>query len=439
MKPFHPPFDIDTNIDIDIPVAAFRLQLRPEFSLKAARSLIPYLEELGITHIYASPLFAARRGSTHGYDVVDPTTINPELGGREAFEELTDELARRGMGLLLDIVPNHMAATTENPWWRDVLERGPHSPYAPIFDIDWTPTDGRIRNRILLPVLGAPYEQVLKNNELKLTLDEDGFALRYYEHRFPLARHTYADILNYAPLTDRNALDDIKNYLTHRKVLDKILEEINQSVSGSNGKTLFEQILEKQFYRLCYWRKGIEQVNYRRFFDISDLAGVRLEAPQVFEATHSFLFSLAEKNQIAGVRVDHIDGLRDPEGYLRRLARQLGRHRAQRRPYIVVEKILAGDETDETLPEEWPVHGTTGYDFLNLVNRLFVNPAGARTLARTYSNFVGEKQKKQSIEDLVYSKKTSVLQTLFASEVDRLTNQLADLLGELRDRKRKAK
>jgi (1->4)-alpha-D-glucan 1-alpha-D-glucosylmutase len=367
-----------------IPSATYRLQFNRDFRFADARALVPYLHELGISDLYASPIFKARPGSAHGYDITDPTQLNPELGSEEDFEELVAELKRHDMGLVLDIVPNHMAATVDNPWWADVLEHGRSSPYASYFDIDW---DAHPERRIVLPILGAPLEEVLRRGELKVSLGRTGPSLRYHDTRLPLSHTTSA--------AARRANSD---------------------------PARLEGLLSQQAYELTYWRDGVRRLNYRRFFDVSDLVGVRVEDPAVFEATHGLIVRLAREGKVTGLRVDHIDGLRDPRGYLRRLQEVLSRNGS--RFYVLVEKILLGDEA---VPENWPTFGTTGYEYSNLVNDLFIDPQGLRALNTTYGRFT---RSSTGFADVVYEQKKKVMRELLPGELRDLGQRLTSLAEE---------
>lgn len=459
---------------IRIPSATYRLQFHHGFRFIAAQALVPYLCDLGITDLYASPLFKAKKHSLHGYSVTNPLEINPELGSRVSFTALSRALKSRGMGLMVDIVPNHMALSHDNPWWLEVLENGPASPYAMFFDIDWRPPQRVLEGRVLQPILGAPYGQALESQEIRLTLDEGGFAVRYYDHKFPLDPKTYHLILthrldaltqklgeeNPAVVTLRGLVTLIEhlpprtvaskkrlqerqrqkevikknlwlNYQGNqaiKKFLDKNLEIINGKKGDPESFNLLDRLLSSQPYRLAWWRVSLDLINYRRFFSVNDLISLRVEDPRVFEASHSLIFSLIRDGRISGLRIDHIDGLFDPEGYLRRLQEQIcaapqtpaaGDHRF----YVVVEKILAGDES---LPPTWPVAGTTGYDFLNQVNGLFVDPEGLQHVQTMYARFT---HLKQALPDVVYDKKKLVLTTLFGGEVETMVYHLG-LLGE---------
>ena len=317
-----------------VPSATYRLQLRPGFGFDEAAAVVLYLRDLGVSHVYCSPYLQASPGSTHGYDVVDHSRVNEELGGAEAHARFLGALAEHGLGQVLDIVPNHMAiGGFENRWWWDVLENGPSSEYASFFDVDWDPPEAKLRNTVLLPILGDHYGRVLEAGEIRVERVGDSFVVRYHEHSAPIAPGT----------------------------LDADVDEINADPD------LLDALLERQHYRLAYWRTAGRELDYRRFFDITTLAGLRVEDEHVLKATHGLVLSWVAEGVVDGLRIDHPDGLRDPEGYLRALA--------QRAPeaWVVVEKIL---EPEEELPSSWPVAGTTGYDFLNVVGGLFVDPEG---------------------------------------------------------------
>lgn len=319
-----------------IPRATYRLQLHRGFTFADAEALVPYLDQLGISHVYASPITTATPGSTHGYDVTDPTRINDELGGEAGFRRLVEALRARDMGVIIDIVPNHMGvAQGANAWWNDVLARGADSEHAPVFDIDW-------RRRIVLPVLGAPLSEALAAGDLAIERVEGRWTVvAYGEHRFPIRDEDQADAAE-RPLAD---------------------------------------LLERQHYRLAYWRVANDELNWRRFFTINELAGVRIEDPAVFEKTHALYFRLHDEGLIDGVRVDHVDGLTDPIGYCRRLRERLGG-----RAYIVVEKILGATERQ---PRGWGVDGTSGYDFMEQVTALLHDPAGAGPLEGAWTELTG--------------------------------------------------
>ena len=452
-----------------VPIATYRLQFNKDFTFDQARRLVPYLHRLGISHLYASPIFRAGEGSAHGYDVTDPTVFNPELGTQEDFEALVQELRTHGMGLLVDIVPNHMAASSQNPWWVDLLESGPASPYASFFDVDWKPVGGPVEGRVVLPILGKPYPEALESGDLVLTLDHEGFNVRYYDNRLPLEVKSYGVLLSYlkealsrelAPsdlaLEQLQQLSDLAESLppyfetlpqevssrhqSAQRVKQEILslsqtspavsESLLRVLSWFNGKPgepeSFEplhQLLFQQPYRLTFWQIGRETMNYRRFFDITGLVGVRVEDPEVFKATHALVFKLAKQGKITGLRLDHIDGLYDPTDYLRRLREVLSTDAAVPGSafYVVVEKILAHDET---LPKDWPVAGTTGYDFLNALNGVFVDPAGFERLVSAYHQITSTTA---LFPDVVYDNKKKAILELFAVEVRKLAQGLFQL------------
>lgn len=368
-----------------IPVATYRLQFGPSLGFRQAREAAGYLDALGITDVYASPLLAARPGSTHGYDVVDPTRLNPELGMHGEFDELVGELRRRNMGIVLDVVPNHMAADEANPWWMDVLERGRSSPHASTFDIDWEAPG--LEGRLLVPVLGAPLGQVLDEGDLRVEHHRGRPVIRYHEHRFPVAPG---------------------------------------SVDGAVGpgsdpvdRSMLERLLDAQPYRLAYWREAMTGINYRRFFDITDLVSVRTEEPEVLEATHRVVVGMARRGEVAGLRIDHVDGLRDPLGYLRWVRERCGD------VYVVVEKILG---PGETVPGDWPVAGTTGYDTMGQLTRLLVDGEGLGRLGELAQE-VGGPQQAEPFDDVVVGCKRQVAEELFAGEVTSLARHLHRLVS----------
>jgi (1->4)-alpha-D-glucan 1-alpha-D-glucosylmutase len=459
-----------------IPSAVYRVQMHAGMRFEDARAIVPYLRDLGVSDLYASPILQARRGSTHGYDVTDPTRINPELGTEEEFEKLSRELQSQGMGLLLDIVPNHLAASSENPWWMDMLEEGPGSVYSTYFDVDWHPPSRSLDNRLLLPVLGNPFAAVLENGELSLEFEQGSFFIHYADARFPVAPRSYRVVLDLGldALRDKlgaesavfQELEGIRSEIevirgrtglrageagdrrVHRSAVKERLgrlyagsAEIREFVEGNlrlvNGQAgvpesfiNLERLLSLQPYVLAYWRNTNQGINYRRFFTITDLVGVRVEDPITFDAVHSVILRLAAKNLVTGLRIDHIDGLRDPESYLRRVQERLGKslsvaanattEEAEARWfYVVVEKILGAGEA---LPEDWPVAGTTGYDFLSRVNGLFVDGRNMAQLDRVYQHFVGQRL---PFQEQLYEKKKQVMASLLAVEMDSLGRQLS--------------
>jgi (1->4)-alpha-D-glucan 1-alpha-D-glucosylmutase len=360
--------------------STYRLQLNG-LGFDRARQLVPYLSDLGIETLYVSPVTTAAPGSTHGYDVIDPSRLDPALGSADQFDALLEELANRDMALLIDVVPNHMAAVTANPWWWDVLRRGRESAFAPYFDIDWT----RYEGRVLLPVLGRSLAEVLARGELAAVVEDGEAVLSYFDHRFPLASGP----------------------------TDQLVRSLTADGDGTADPAMMAELLEGQHYRLALWRVGRYQGNYRRFFDVDGLVGVRVEDPVVYEATHSLLFELARDERIAGFRVDHVDGLADPAGYLARLRRDLDAARPSP-PALVVEKILA---REERLPVSWPVDGTTGYEFADRTGSLLIDASGAEAIAALGVQLDGDHR---PFEELSADAKRFVQRSLFPGQVDRL-------------------
>jgi (1->4)-alpha-D-glucan 1-alpha-D-glucosylmutase len=369
------------------PTSTYRIQFNQDFTFRDALQIVPYLHQLGISDLYASPIFMSRPGSPHGYDVVDPTRLDPDLGSQEDFEELVAALRERDMSMLLDIVPNHMATGSENRWWMDVLEKGPDSSYARFFDIDWRSSHGKpnLENKVLLPILGRPYGEALEAREIQITRERGGFQVHYFDHRFPMSA------------SSRESLE--------AEHLDRI----------NRDPIALDRVLEEQFYRLAFWRLASDELNYRRFFDIGELVGVRVENDEVLDATHDLVRRLLAAGKVRGVRIDHVDGLYDPIRYLNRVRHLTGPDET----YVAVEKIL---ESGEQLPDEMRVDGTTGYDFLNLVNSVFVDRAGLDSLRETYCEFTGIRDDFASI---VYVRKRRAVARLFAGEVGRLGKRLA--------------
>ncbi|MDQ3646828.1 MAG: malto-oligosyltrehalose synthase, partial [Actinomycetota bacterium] len=362
--------------------ATYRVQLHRGFTFAEAGALAGYLADLGITHLYCSPYLQATPGSTHGYDVVDHSTLNEELGGAQGHAEMCAALDRSALGHIVDIVPNHMAAGPGNRWWWDVLRCGPASPYARYFDIEWEPSDKKLVRKVLLPILGDHYGRVLHRHELSIGHDDqDGWTVRYHEHRFPLSSASC-----------EFAGDGVT------AAIDRVNEDPSQ----------LHELLEEQHYRLAFWRSGDRDLNYRRFFDVKTLAALRIDYREVFDDVHDLIFSLIDAGNLDGVRVDHIDGLYDPESYLVALSARV------RDGYLIVEKIL---EPLEQLSQEWPVDGTTGYEFAVRVGQLFVDPAGEAGLTSLYSDFTGASTE---LEAIVRSNKLLILRASLASEVGRL-------------------
>ncbi len=409
--------------------ATYRLQLHPEFRFSDAEALVPFLARLGVSHLYLSPIMQARAGSTHGYDVVDHNQLNPELGGRAGFEALLATVRAHGMGLILDFVPNHAGIGTENEAWQDVLAYGPASPFARLFDIDWHPLKPELDGKVLLPFLGKTYGEALDGGELAVTFTEGRFCLSYYDNRFALSPASYARILGEAlPRYERQeAYFDLKEMTEAYATLEPIERDkaetlrlrlsamadrvdFDEAASLCSGEELHE-ILEKQFWRLSYWKTAGHEINYRRFFDINGLAALRMEDERVFWQAHRLLGELLTLEGVDGVRLDHIDGLFDPHAYLQRL-RELG---AQ---HLWVEKIRGHGEV---LPLEWPVEGTTGYRFMNDAVGLLVNPDGEEGLNRTYSRFDPDAR---TFDEEVYRSKKLVMNTSLSSELFRLSYEL---------------
>jgi len=460
--------------DLRIPVATYRVQFNQQFRFEDAHELVPYLHRLGVSDLYASPILKARKASSHGYDVVDPSCLNPELGSEADFDVLAQKLKDHGMGLLLDIVPNHMATSPENPWWMDLLENGLCSPYASFFDIEWDPPHGTLKNKVLLPILGSPLDQALENQELTLTLDDIGLFIQYHGYRLPLCIESYSLVIGYrlnalkevlgcghpdfqqlnqlvntvnglASVTSLDPPQAGKHYRERQAAKESFLHIVKtssktktillQNITFLNGKKgvprsfeLMDNLLKQQAYQLDFWKTARKHLNYRRFFDISDLICVRVEESHVFKAVHSLIFRLVREGKVSGLRIDHIDGLNDPFQYLYRLQQHIvpEMEGASALPhfYVVVEKILSGDEV---LPSDWLVFGTTGYDFANMVNALFLDGRGVQALDEIYSRFTGSQV---AFDDVVYKKKRQVINQLFPGEVNALGHLLAYLADQ---------
>jgi len=452
-----------------IPRATYRLQLNHDFTFTRATAIVPYLAALGISHCYVSPCLKARPGSMHGYDIVDHNSFNPEIGTAEEFDRFVDALHQHDMELIMDIVPNHMGVMgSDNAWWLDVLENGEASIYASFFDIDWQPLKEELHGKVLVPVLHDHYGAVLESGELKLVFDSarGEFSIHYREHRFPVNPRQYPRILLLCTdslagkLDEQNAdLLEFQSLITafghlpgrqetssdliaernrdkeiHKHRLAELCArcpEINEcilpAVEWINGNPAdpasFEnlhELIKAQAYRLANWRVAADDINYRRFFDTNDLAGIRMESETVFEATHRLVLRLMAEGKVNGLRLDHPDGLYDPAQYFERLKRSIalatksenGTH------YVAIEKILIGSEQ---LPAGWAVCGTTGYDFANLVNGLFVEPAAVVPLERIYRNFTNEQI---YFDDLAYRCRKLIMRVALASELNLLANHL---------------
>lgn len=365
----------------DPPRATARLQLHAGFTLDDACATLPYLARLGISHVYASPLLAARPGSAHGYDVIDPTRIDPERGGEAGFERFAAALRSHGLGLILDIVPNHMAASVATPWWRDVLEHGRASPHAAVFDIDWNAPAHP--GRLLLPILGRRYGEALRAGDIRLARDSDSGrpVIAIPGHTLPVAPGT--------------------------------VEAIDERL----GPEALHEILERQHYRLAHWRVSAAEINYRRFFDIDDLVAVRVEDPAVFDATHGRILAAVAAGQVQGLRIDHIDGLADPAGYLARLRQAVDAVRPAGSSFAIwVEKILA---EGEDLPAGWPVEGTTGYEVANAIHALQVDPAAAGPIRAAYARLTGDQG---SMADTIRSCRRAVIEGNLAAPFEALVD-----------------
>jgi (1->4)-alpha-D-glucan 1-alpha-D-glucosylmutase len=448
-----------------IPVATYRLQFNSYFTFNHARAVVDYLHSLGVTDCYASSYLKAVPGSGHGYDVADPTRLNPEIGTDEEYWSWIDALKTRGMGQVLDLVPNHMGiARSSNPWWMDVLENGPSSRFARFFDVEWHPLKTELTDKLLIPMLGDQYGATLERGELVLTYADGAFSVRDYENVLPIAPDTYPAILRpglESWVADQgNAIDpadaeELWSVITAAEnlparatrdaaqiavrarekevvkrrlaaVLERsgplaafvcsTLRRFNGTVGQPRSFDLLDQLLNAQSYRLAHWRVASEEINYRRFFDVNQLAALRMEDPDVFEEVHRFVFELVGRSAATGLRVDHVDGLYSPGDYLARL-RAVGEGRL----FLVVEKILAAGEE---LPSEWPVHGTTGYEFAATVNALFVDRRHERAMDAIYTRFTRERSDPLTFDDLVYRSKKQVMHETMSGDINSLGHQL---------------
>ncbi|HTV90449.1 MAG TPA: malto-oligosyltrehalose synthase, partial [Stellaceae bacterium] len=418
--------------------ATYRLQFHKGFTFRDATALVPYVARLGVSHLYASPLMEARPGSTHGYDIVNHARLNPEIGSEAEFAGLVAALQAHGIGLIVDIVPNHMGVGgRDNAWWLDVLEWGEASPYAAYFDINWDPLREDLKGRVLLPVLGDQYGAVLEAGDIALRYepDEGSFSAWYFEHRFPICPLSYPAILGRAgpalaefaeafaalrrlPGLARERAATLKCRLAEAAADPDIAAAIGRAVrafAGHPGRPAsfrrLHRLLEAQSYRVAFWRVAADEINYRRFFNINDLAGLRMESPELFEAAHRLIVAMVEAGQVQGLRVDHIDGLFDPAAYCAALRERVGED-----AYIVVEKILA---RYERLPE-WPVAGTTGYDFVNQVLGLFIDPAGEAAMTRLYRRLTG---RDENFDAVIAASKRRIMQVNLASELNVLARR----------------
>lgn len=457
-----------------VPTATYRLQFSPSFIMHDAERLVPYFRALGITHIYASPIFKAVTGSEHGYNIVDHTELNPELGGEDALKALSQTLKRNGIGLIADFVPNHMGITQgENIWWQHVLEWGKESPYADYFDIFWHPPKKELVGKILMPLLGEHYGAALENGAFHLAFDqsEGSFSIFYADNRFPIWPLCYGEILGraidreegvpaciidmqkkFAALADKavgpariKAAEALKRGLAAcvesdpaaSEALSAALQYYNGTHGDGPSYQALHDLMEEQYYRASYWRVASNEVNYRRFFSINELGGLKVETKEVFDAIHKKLFSLIDKGQIQGVRLDHVDGLYHPRQYLERLRAEISAVRGRRKKhkaddvfYTVVEKILA---PSEGLREDWPVDGTTGYDFMNRLGGIFVDPAAEKPLTSFYARLTGAEA---DFHEMRYKGLLHVMENELAAELtgmSTLLSQIAEMSLKTRD------
>ncbi len=475
--------------DARTPLSTYRLQMHAGFGFAAAEAILPYLKKLGIGDVYTSPVFEARPGSTHGYDVARHDRFNPELGGDEGFERFTRSLKEQGMGYLMDIVPNHMGVGNDSVWWQDVLENGRASEYADFFDIDWTPLKPDMQGKLLLPILGKQYGEDLESKQIQVEIDDGQPRVRYYDHLMPLAPRSLPLLFPEAereamglPHSFQNLLRDLShipphdtadaNLATQRRAqlaelkprliaslrdpalkpaLDKALREVNGVAGEPHSFDRLHEVLEAQPYRLALWKVSSEEINYRRFFDVNDLVGLRMENPAVFAATHSMIRKILATKQVTGLRIDHSDGMFNPRQYLIRLqllyvASQCGGPVAkgslapngveadireavrgydwsavQGPLYVVVEKIL---EPREALPREWPVRGTSGYDFVHFANQVFIQQDNLKRFDSLYSSII---HRTSDPDEIIYRSKLQVMQNALSSETYVLTNLLSQL------------
>jgi (1->4)-alpha-D-glucan 1-alpha-D-glucosylmutase len=444
-----------------IPQSTYRVQLNHLFDFKKLKEIIPYLAKLGITEVYASPIFKARAQSLHGYDVVDPNCINPELGSVEDFDDVLLQLKKYGMTWMQDIVPNHMALDSQNTMLMDIFENGADSDYTGVFDIDWNHSYENMKGRLLVPVLGKFYAQALEDGEIQLSYDEQGFKINYYQFHFPLNVGSYVQVLGHD-------MKELERQLVHNSDLIKLLGVINlfkalasqvgdisQSEQMRHAKTMLWQmynqnssvkdfingnlaffnntnskdhnfdplddLISQQLFRLSFWKVATEEINYRRFFTVSELISVRVEEEAVFNLTHKLILSLVKENKIQSLRVDHVDGLYDPENYLQRLSSQAADC------YVVVEKILF---PQEEMPRQWLTSGTTGYDFMNYVNGLFCQQDNKNEFERIYQTFT---HMPGGYEDVLADKKRVIISKHLAGNIDNLAHQIKNISSKDRE------
>ena len=444
-----------------IPVATYRIQFNHSFDFQAAKKIIPYLAELGISDIYASPIFKARKGSTHGYDVVDPDQLNPELGDEQDFNELIRELKNYEMGWIQDIVPNHVAYDYENQMLMDVLENGESSKYLHFFDIDWNHPCESIRGKLLAPFLGRFYGESLEGGEIQLRYCDTGLTINYYNMRFPVKIESYVNIFTHQlsalkrtlggdhpdfikllgilyvlkTLSTGEEMDERYDQITFikrmlwelytgnlemKRFIDANVQAFNGEKDNPESFNLLDNLLSEQLFKLSFWKVATEEINYRRFFSINELICLRAEDEEVFDHTHALIFQLIEEGKVSGLRIDHIDGLYDPTNYLKRLQERTGDM------YIVVEKILG---VTEEIPPFWQAQGTTGYDFLNYLNGIFCKNKSEKQFNRIYSDFTGFKT---VYDDLVSEKKRLIIGKHMAGDVDNLAHLMKGIAARYR-------
>src|SRR5712671_181326 len=457
-----------------IPISTYRLQFNRQFTFAHAREIVPYLAALGISDCYASPYFQARAESLHGYDITDHNKLNAAIGSRAEYDAWIADLHAHGMGQIVDFVPNHMGIGEPlNLWWMDVLENGPSSIYAPYFDIDWKPLKSDLQDKVLLPILGDQYGRVLERGELQVHFEAGAFYLRYYEHEFPIAPGTYRHILQialeelerfknedfyaefqsiitaleYLPRRTETNPERIAERTREKEIIKRRLESrceeappvreaITAALTKINGRPgdprsfdALDALLDAQAYRLAFWRVAAEEINYRRFFDVNNLAAIRMELPEVFDAAHQLVVGLVRSGAVTGLRIDHPDGLYLPKEYLEALQRRCAKVLGIPLPkngcgvYMIAEKILTGAEK---LRSDWPLHGTTGYDFANQAAGVFVDTSAEADMTRTFHRFIGHTM---HFGHLVYAKKRLVMRLALANEVEVLGNML-DRLSE---------
>ena len=444
-----------------IPRATYRVQLNEQFDFNQLQQILPYLADLGISDIYASPIFKARTGSKHGYDVVDPMQLNPELGTESEFEDLITNVQNLNMGWVQDIVPNHMAFDSQNNMLMDVLERGPDSKYANFFDVDWDPQYVSLEGKILAPFLGSFYAQCLEDGEIQLNFSENGFSVSYYDHQYPIRIGSYANILTHNseklkeflgaqhpdyikllgvmyvlknPVADVQPADRADQVLFVKRMLWELYQEseafrkfLYNNLAAFNGEKgnpesfdLLDKLLYEQFYRLAFWKVGTEEINYRRFFYVNDLISLHMQNDEVFSETHTLIQQLLQQKKFNGLRIDHVDGLYDPTKYLKNLERLDDEH------YVIVEKI---QDFSEELPEAWSIQGTSGYDFMNYVNGIFCKRENEYLFDKIYRRF---SENQAYLENYIHDKKQLITEKHMAGDIDNLARILVQVASRYR-------